>query len=88
MQDQAVAQSLSDTNEPTSMPHGAASPATHQDPIARLDRALQRISFALEKGKQTQQHHALNTQELVANVDALICRVRDTLAQTAGTEEK
>ncbi|BBC79863.1 alkanesulfonate monooxygenase [Acetobacter orientalis] len=24
MQDQAVAQSLSDTNEPTSMPHGAA----------------------------------------------------------------
>ncbi|BBC79864.1 hypothetical protein AcetOrient_orf02279 [Acetobacter orientalis] len=49
---------------------------------------MQRISFALEKGKQTQQHHALNTQELVANVDALICRVRDTLAQTAGTEEK
>lgn len=83
-----MAQSLSDTTEPTSMPHRAAPPAAHTDPIARLDRALQRISFALEKGKQTQQRHTLDTQELAANVDALICRVRDILVQTAGTEEK
>lgn len=83
-----MAQSLSDTNEPTSIPPGANSPAGHPDPIARLDRALQRISFALAKGKQAEQNHAYDTQELVANIDALICRVKDTLTQTAGTEEK
>lgn len=87
MQDQAVAQSLPDKNEPADTQAQTTLPAEPEDPIARLDRALQRISFALEKGKHAQQRQNFDAQELAANVDALISRVRDTLAQTAGTEE-
>ncbi|MCI1437244.1 MAG: hypothetical protein LKI03_06515 [Acetobacter indonesiensis] len=86
MQNQAVGHSFSDTTEPTSTQ--AEPPAVQEDLIARLDRALHRISYALEKGKQTQQRQTMDAQELAANVDALISRVRDALTQTDRPEDK
>ncbi|MCG4274414.1 hypothetical protein K6W40_13875 [Acetobacter senegalensis] len=88
MQDQAVGHSFSETNEPDSTPVLAEGPREQEDPIVRLDRALQRISFALDKKKQSQERQGLEVQELAANVDALISRVRDALAQTDSPEDK
>ncbi|KXV57275.1 hypothetical protein AD948_15200 [Acetobacter senegalensis] len=88
MQDQAVGQSFSETNEPDSTPVLAEGLREQEDPIVRLDRALQRISFALDKKKQSQERQGLEVQELAANVDALISRVRDALAQTDSPEDK
>lgn len=80
MQDQDV--------EPHS-PQGSSYASVHTRPtpaeesITRLDRALQRISFALDKKQQKQQAAPNpNQQELLANIDALIMRVRDVLEQT------
>ncbi|WP_086653007.1 hypothetical protein [Acetobacter malorum] len=58
------------------------------DPIDRLNRALQRISFALDKSRQAEQRKSVDTQELVANVDVLISRVRDALAHADRPEDK
>ncbi|GAB31936.1 hypothetical protein BJI49_12465 [Acetobacter pasteurianus] len=79
MQDQAVEPSLPQTDEHAGKQHPATQPPAGQDPIARLDRALQRISFAVEKGLQQQTRTGTEKQELVANVDALLSRVRDAL---------
>ncbi|MBO1328063.1 hypothetical protein J2D75_06175 [Acetobacter suratthaniensis] len=64
-----------------------------EDPIARLDRALQRISFALSKRPAPQENALIERQEterqeLLANVDALILRVRDALEQSAPLPER
>lgn len=80
--------SFSETNEPDSTSALAEVPRDQEDPIVRLDRALQRISFALDKKKQSQERQGLEVQELAANVDALISRVRDALAQTDTPKDK
>ncbi|GBR54116.1 hypothetical protein CSR02_00395 [Acetobacter pomorum] len=79
MQDQAVELSLPQTDKHAEKQQPATQPQAGQDPIARLDRALQRISFAVEKGLQQQTRTGAEKQELVANVDALLARVRDAL---------
>lgn len=66
---------------------------SQEDPIARLDRALQRISFALSKRPPQQdtsltERQETERQELLANVDALILRVRDALEQSAPLPER
>lgn len=80
MQDQDVEPHSPQGNSYASM-HTRATPA--EESITRLDRALQRISFALDK-KQQKKPSPPNTtqQELLANIDALILRVRDVLEQT------
>ncbi len=88
MQDQGPGPALTDTQ--TSAAHALAetpSPA-ETDPIDRLNRALQRISFALDKSSQAEQRKSVDTQELVANVDVLISRVRDALAHADRPEDK
>ncbi|GBR23613.1 hypothetical protein [Acetobacter orleanensis] len=69
-------------------PTPAHSAPADSDPIDRLNRALQRISFALDKSRKAEQRKSGNTQELVANVDALISRVRDALAHADRPEDK
>lgn len=80
MQDQDVEPHSPQGNSYASM-HTRARPA--EESITRLDRALQRISFALDKGRQKQSRPDTQQQELLANIDALIMRVRDILDQTA-----
>ncbi|WP_338332763.1 hypothetical protein [Acetobacter sp. LMG 32666] len=83
MQDQDVEPHSPQGNSYASM-HTRARPA--EESITRLDRALQRISFALDKQQQKKQTRPeTNQQELLANIDALIMRVRDVLDQTAQT---
>ncbi|MCP1241577.1 hypothetical protein GOB86_03770 [Acetobacter lambici] len=83
MQDQDVEPHAPQGNSYASM-HTRARPA--EESITRLDRALQRISFALDKQQQKKQNRPeTNQQELLANIDALIMRVRDVLDQTAQT---
>ncbi len=80
MQDQDVAPHSPQGNNYDSM-YTRATPA--EESITRLDRALQRISFALDKKQQKKQAVPnTNQQELLANIDALIMRVRDVLDQT------
>jgi hypothetical protein len=80
MQDQDVEPHSPQGNSYASM-HTRARPA--EEAITRLDRALQRISFALDKQQQTKRNRPeTNREELLANIDALIMRVRDILDQT------
>lgn len=83
MQDQDVEPHSPQGNSYASM-HTRVTSA--EESITRLDRALQRISFALDK-KQQKRPPAPNTnqQELLANIDALILRVRDVLDQTSAS---
>ena len=78
MQDQAVGPAFPSENERSQPPS-----AEVESPVVRLDRALQRISFALDKGRQKQGGQSMERQELLANVDALILRVRDALERSA-----
>lgn len=88
MQDQGPGPSLTELHDPAApVPAETPSPA-EIDPIDRLNRALQRISFALDKSRQAEQRKSLDTQELVANVDVLISRVRDALAHADRPEDK
>ncbi len=80
MQDQDVEPHSPQGNSYASM-HTHARPA--EESITRLDRALQRISFALDKKQQKPTRADTHQQELLANLDALIMRVRDVLEQTA-----
>ncbi|MFT9258303.1 MAG: hypothetical protein ABF535_09595 [Acetobacter sp.] len=83
MQDQVVQPYSSPDKTGTGvMQHGAS--AT-DDPVVRLDRALQRISFVLEKSRQKKSRGDTDRQELLANVDALILRVQEALERTAPT---
>ncbi|MBO1324910.1 hypothetical protein K2X14_07095 [Acetobacter sp. TBRC 12305] len=81
MQDQVVQPYSSPENASTGVTPLSA-PAT-DDPVLRLDRALQRISFVLEKSRQKKSRGDTDRHELLANVDALILRVREALERTA-----
>lgn len=88
MQDQDPRPSLTDTASPAA-PAQAETPAlADSDPADRLNRALQRISFALDKRRKAEQRKSGERQELVANVDVLISRVRDALAHADRPEDK
>ncbi|MFT8932065.1 MAG: hypothetical protein ABF976_03975 [Acetobacter syzygii] len=80
MQDQAVEPHSPQGN---SYANASVRAGSAEDSITRLDRALQRISFALDKKQQKQHLTSTHQQELLANIDALIIRVRDALEQTA-----
>ncbi len=88
MQDQGPGPSLTELNDPAAQVLAETPSPADVDPIDRLNRALQRISFALDKYRQAEQRKGVDTQELVANVDALISRVRDALAHTDRPEDK
>ncbi|MCP1213614.1 hypothetical protein [Acetobacter okinawensis] len=81
MQDQDVEPHSPQGNSYASM-HTRVTSA--EESITRLDRALQRISFALDKKQQKKPPASnIDQQELLANIDALILRVRDALEQTS-----
>ncbi|MFT8369127.1 MAG: hypothetical protein ABF785_12965 [Acetobacter papayae] len=98
MQDQAAEPYPFSINSGTASTETGTEPTARifppqEDPISRLDRALQRISFALEKRPAQQdtglmERQETERQELLANVDALILRVRDALEQSAPLPER
>lgn len=88
MQNQDPRPSLPDTASPTAPAQAEAPAPADSDPADRLNRALQRISFALDKRRKAEQRKSGERQELVANVDVLISRVRDALAHADRPEDK
>ncbi|AQS88634.1 hypothetical protein AA101099_0204 [Neoasaia chiangmaiensis NBRC 101099] len=60
--------------------------ATSSDPADRLESALNRIAYALDRrAAETEQP---DLQTLAANIDALRARVRDALAADESTAEE
>lgn len=80
-----MAQSFSDTIQTENTPSSTDDSGEQKAPIIRLDRALQRISFALENNKRTYRDNPPQTQALVTHLDHLISRVRDTLDEINAT---
>lgn len=88
MQDQGHGPSVTESNAPAAHALPASPAPAAEDPIDRLNRALQRISFALAQSRQAKDRKRVDRQELVANVDVLISRVRDALAHADRPEDK